>query len=114
MKSVNEKNDPVMVIQRSFRASAMRKVIMDVIKRLRNSVIKIQKHARGFLCRLKMQKQLISYFDSIGEIELTMSPEEVRRYRAIQSLKAGLPRMVYKWRVWKEFSRISTVVAKVY
>ena len=43
-----------------------------------------------------------------------MSPEEVRRYRAIKSLKAGLPRMVHKWRVWKEFSRISTVVAKVY
>lgn len=54
MKNLNEKNDPVITIQRSSRASAMRKVITEVIKRLRQAVIRIQKHARGFLCRLQM------------------------------------------------------------
>ena len=43
-----------------------------------------------------------------------MSPEEVARYRAIQKLKEGLPRLARRWRVWKLFTKISTVVAKVY
>ena len=57
---------------------------------------------------------MIAYFDSIGQIELTMTPEEVVRYRAIQKLKSGLRRMVARWRWWKLLTTTSTVVSKYY
>lgn len=102
------KNDPVLYIQKSSRASAMRKVIFQVIKKIRFSVIRIQKHARGFLARHKMQKQLISYFDSIGEIELTMSPEEIKQYRAMNTLKKHLPGMIKRYK-WKRLLRLMQI-----
>ncbi len=52
-----------------------------------------------------MHKQLISYFDSIGEIELTMNPEEIRRYRAMNTLKKHLPSMVRRFK-WKRILRL--------
>lgn len=74
----------------------------------------MQKHMRGFLCRLRMRKEMIAYFDSIGEIELTMTPDEVVRYRAIQKMNAGLKRMIRKWRWWRLLSCTSNVVSKYY
>ena len=60
-----------------------------------------------------MQKNLIQYFDSIGEIELTMSDDEIKRYRALKTLKAGLARLVIRWR-WKKLRVRSSVDIQKY
>lgn len=50
----------------------------------------------------------------MGEIELTMSPREVKEYRAMKAFKEGMPRLIHKFRVWNKFTKIATVVSKVY
>jgi len=44
---------------------------------------------------------------------LTMSDEEVKRYRALKTLKAGLSRLVIKWR-WSKLLRRSTCDVQKY
>ena len=57
---------------------------------------------------------MIEYFDSIGEIELTMTPGEVARYQGIQILKKGLRLLVVRWREAKEFKKAATSMTKFY
>ena len=59
-----------------------------------------------------MRKQMIAYFESIGELEMTMTPDEVLRYRAAQTMKMGLKRVVHKWRWWKLLTTSTTVMTK--
>ena len=61
-----------------------------------------------------MRKDLINYMDSIGELELTMSPSQVETYKARQTLQRGMPRLIRKWRVHRLFAKVSTVVAKIF
>lgn len=61
-----------------------------------------------------MRKEMIAYFDSIGQIELTMTPDEVIRYRAINKMKNGLKRMIRRWRWWRLLTCTSMVVSKYY
>ena len=63
-----------------------------------SAVIVIQKHARGMLTRINQKKDFLNYFESIGELELTMTYEEEQYYRMWKTLKKSMKPLIAKWR----------------
>ena len=43
-----------------------------------------------------------------------MNPEEVRRHRAIKTLRMNLLPMVVRWKTWARFTKIEITVRKCY
>ena len=50
------------------------------------------------LTRMKQKKDFLNYFESIGELELTMTYEEEQYYKMWKTLRKRLPRLIAKWR----------------
>ena len=55
---------------------------------------------------------MLIYFDSIGEIELTLSVEEERHHRALKTLNLYLPVLTSRYRKWKVFTRAQAFISK--
>ena len=56
----------------------MTKTVRSMIRLMRRSVISIQAAWRGYRARVQTHRNLIDYFRSIGQLELTMSNQEKR------------------------------------
>lgn len=71
------------MIQRFFRGFKVRKNVSVNISIKIDSVIKIQKIARGMICRQKLRRELKEYMDEINKANLVKSLDQIRQEKAI-------------------------------
>lgn len=84
LKRIYERNSPSILIQRFFRGHRVRKNISNSIGIKRESVIKIQKVARGMILRKRLKRQLNEYLEEISQGNLMKSIDQLQKERAVR------------------------------